>query len=1162
MDVTLTYLEENKEELGLSSDDFKDWIITDQYKSAHNGVTHTYVVQRHNGIKIHNAMINSNVMPNGKMLLLGNRFIADKASKVKNTIAGLTAINAVQKAGADVGINIPASLAVKQQQSQTKITFEKGNIALEPITSELVYQLTEDGSLVLAYDIYLYQKNGKSAWSMRVDANTGTVLEKNDLVIKCKFHEPEHDVCSKHNQSHRPSIGANFENFSKNAAAVSKKTKSVAKVGNFGADSYFVVPPPFESPDHGPLAVTPLPANTSASPQGWHSTGAQSYTITRGNNVHAYQDRDGNNSSAGDEPNGGATLDFNFPFSQADEPTVYSDAAVTNLFFWCNYFHDVFYMYGFDEVSGNYQENNFGLGGSGSDGVNAEAQDDADNGTRNNANFSAGTDGSNGRMQMYMWDRTASAFPVFEVTTPAVIAGAYTAGLADFGTPISTIPIIAELVLVDDASGTPTDACEPITNSIAGKVALIDRGSCEFGAKVLNAETNGNALAAIICNNIQGGGTIGMAPGAVGAQVTIPSIFLSKESCDIIKVEMANGPVTVKFEDQNIGGPNDYDSDFDNGIIAHEYGHGLSIRLTGGPSNSFCLSNDEQSGEGWSDLCALYLTVKPGDIGTAARGVGAYVERTAPTGGGIRRWPYSTDMTVNPQDYDDIRGQAQHATGEIMAGVMWDLYWNLVDVYGWDADIYAGTGGNNTAFQLFVDGLKMQPCNPGMVDYRDAILAADLANSNGVNECLIWKTFARRGLGTDADQGLATDGDDGTPGFLAPPDCIEELKITKTATPNAIVTAPITYTIEVINDKPTAVTNAVVTDQIPNGSTYIAGSATMGGTVSGNMVTWNLNTIPANDEITLEFQVDPVDNFHSFVLDADDFENGTANWQISNDGALTNVNWALDTGNPASGLNAMFAGNPATESDQYLQTINFFTLTADKPALVFDHFYDTERGFDGGLVEFIDANLNANNLMNDLVRHPYPDLITNVILTPGNGGFSGNSGGYVESIVDFSNSLWYGETGFFRFRAISDANTGGNGWYIDNFKFIDMHNIPGHDACITTAEGDNVCAQTPNIGTVIYNDPLLKNEEVEVNFQVQVYPNPAQDIVTIDLNGVVKGNVEITLLSVDGKLVKSSQEGTYNGPFTFDISDVAAGMYLARVKTDDGIITKKVVIQK
>ena len=71
------------------------------------------------------------------------------------------------------------------------------------------------------------------------------------------------------------------------------------------------------------------------------------------------------------------------------------------------------------------------------------------------------------------------------------------------------------------------------------------------------------------------------------------------------------------------------DGDLDNGIVVHEYGHGVSTRLTGGPANSSCLNNAEQGGEGWSDYLALMMTT---DWTTAqltdgpnARPMGTYV---------------------------------------------------------------------------------------------------------------------------------------------------------------------------------------------------------------------------------------------------------------------------------------------------------------------------------------------------------------------------------------------------------------------------------------------------------------------------------------------------------------------------------------------------------
>ena len=99
--------------------------------------------------------------------------------------------------------------------------------------------------------------------------------------------------------------------------------------------------------------------------------------------------------------------------------------------------------------------------------------------------------------------------------------------------------------------------------------------------------------------------------------------------------------------------------------------------------------------------------------------------------------------------------------GYVWATMLWDLTWALIDEYGYDADVYNGNGGNNLAIQLVTDGLKMQPCSPGFVQGRDAILAADQALTGGENERLIWQVFARRGLGYSADQGSAFDRTDG-----------------------------------------------------------------------------------------------------------------------------------------------------------------------------------------------------------------------------------------------------------------------------------------------------------------------------------------------------------------------------------------------------------------
>ena len=105
------------------------------------------------------------------------------------------------------------------------------------------------------------------------------------------------------------------------------------------------------------------------------------------------------------------------------------------------------------------------------------------------------------------------------------------------------------------------------------------------------------------------------------------------------------------------------DSDLDNGVIAHEYGHGISNRLTGtGPG---CLGNQEQMGEGWSDWMTLYLHAAPGDTATTDRSVGGYVSfepANEPGYIGIRTVPYTTDLVANPLTYG-TRHRARSADG-------------------------------------------------------------------------------------------------------------------------------------------------------------------------------------------------------------------------------------------------------------------------------------------------------------------------------------------------------------------------------------------------------------------------------------------------------------------------------------------------------------------
>ncbi|KAJ3363236.1 Fungalysin/Thermolysin Extracellular metalloproteinase 5 [Allomyces arbusculus] len=204
------------------------------------------------------------------------------------------------------------------------------------------------------------------------------------------------------------------------------------------------------------------------------------------------------------------------------------------------------------------------------------------------------------------------------------------------------------------------------------------------------------------------------------------------------------------------------DGDFDLVIPHHEFCHGVSSRLTGGSANPNCLSDFESAGmgEGWSDMFALMVNVLDKQSITRAIAV-PFAPYVAGTPSGLRTYPYSTDLAVNPSKYSLLgteQYQEEHKFGEVWASMLWEVYWNLVDKYGCGPIEQADLAHGNTLWlQLIIDGLKIQPCNPNFVTARDSILLADSLITGGANICLIWRGFAKRGLGVTAAPGVYTD---------------------------------------------------------------------------------------------------------------------------------------------------------------------------------------------------------------------------------------------------------------------------------------------------------------------------------------------------------------------------------------------------------------------
>lgn len=128
------------------------------------------------------------------------------------------------------------------------------------------------------------------------------------------------------------------------------------------------------------------------------------------------------------------------------------------------------------------------------------------------------------------------------INSPPSLAGVYIYGVAQFGPALTDQIWCGDMVLIKDASANPTLGCNPnIINAadIAGKVVLIDRGTCNFSLKAFNGQMAG-AIACIIFNNVPGAGVQGMGAGTNGADVTIPTVMLSYEDGQKIKAVLAN----------------------------------------------------------------------------------------------------------------------------------------------------------------------------------------------------------------------------------------------------------------------------------------------------------------------------------------------------------------------------------------------------------------------------------------------------------------------------------------------------------------------------------------------------------------------------------------------------------------------------------------------
>ncbi|MDB5352493.1 MAG: regulatory domain of in-like proprotein convertase [Planctomycetota bacterium] len=367
LDIAKDYLSQHGAAFGFSPGDASRAVITDQYTDVSSGITHIYMMQGLDGIKVENAQISIHIGPLGQVIFAGGNFVSGLGNGPSAPAPPAPAITAAQAISAAASqLNLSGDISTLVVASTPSGVSQSGSysfpgIAVQDIPVHLEYVSTSQGIReVWALNIKTPTQPRFHWYDVRVDATTGQILDQNDWV--------DH----------------------------------LSDGSKFNVDAL-----PGRSPNDGPRTVLGDPSDSVASPFGWFDRNGKAgadTTVTNGANVNAYLDLKGTGTGFGPRPNGGPSLNFDFPLNLALDPSTYQDASTVNLFYLDNIVHDVLYHYGFDEVSGNFQLNNYGRGGLAGDAVLAADQFGADTGSIDNAFMSTPPDGQSPLQAMFLWD--------------------------------------------------------------------------------------------------------------------------------------------------------------------------------------------------------------------------------------------------------------------------------------------------------------------------------------------------------------------------------------------------------------------------------------------------------------------------------------------------------------------------------------------------------------------------------------------------------------------------------------------------------------------------------------------------------------------------------------------------------------------------------------
>lgn len=375
-----SFIDENAAFFGLTPAAVAELEIASDYQNPDGGLAFAELHQKINGVPVFQGTLRGGFTKHGELF----RVVGELAPEISaaNVSADFgSAENAVLAASKYAGIEmIEAPQRRETGANELKVTFDRGAFAASP-TAEKFYFPLAAGVARPAWRVLIWTEAGATYFV--VDAADGRLLWRKSLT----------------NDQTQPSTFVVYGN-----STSMLRTGDSPTPGTPGCSNPANCPPPAMVARQSFTLIGNEPPY-SFNNLGWITDGGNS---TSGNNVIAGIDRDG--VQGVDAPaTGNPNRVFDFAYNPApgtpppgDEPLnpTFQNGSVTHAFYTVNRFHDELYRLGFTESAGNFQNDNFGRGGTGNDAISAEVQDSS--GT-NSANFSTPADGGVARLQMFIW---------------------------------------------------------------------------------------------------------------------------------------------------------------------------------------------------------------------------------------------------------------------------------------------------------------------------------------------------------------------------------------------------------------------------------------------------------------------------------------------------------------------------------------------------------------------------------------------------------------------------------------------------------------------------------------------------------------------------------------------------------------------------------------